>query len=223
VGYCVQGVRQCGPLLAALTMLITLVLLTTTVICAAFIFDTDANRKSDNLLSNFKPNEEKVLANVCRAFLAVGVLLAEPQAVYMPRQCLMAVFKIRFPSLEQRDSPHFVRREGLHLGITVFLLGTGLAIALATDDLSGTFGLIGGVAGILITVVLPCGAWLKLSKPQDWHWFHEIAVLCTVFIVLGAFATVTSVIDTFAPSLFPDAAQNTTGHNSTAHNHTPQA
>ena len=29
---------------------------------------------------------------------------------------------------------------------------TGLIIALATDDLSGTFSFIGGVAGILITV-----------------------------------------------------------------------
>jgi hypothetical protein len=200
-------------------MLITLLLLTITVVCAAFIFDTDTNRNSDNLLSNFKPNEEKVLANVCRGFLAVGVLLAEPQAVYMPRQCLMAVFKIQWPTLEQRDSPLFLRREGLHVAVTLFLLGIGLVIALATDDLSGTFGLIGGVAGILITVVLPCGAWLKLASRHDWPRFQQIAVLCTVFIVLGAFATVTSIWDTFAP-LIPGAAQNNTGHNGTAHNHT---
>ena len=43
----------------------------------------------------------------------------------MPRQCLMAAFLIRWPWLEQLDSPYFLRREGLHWAVSLGLLAIG--------------------------------------------------------------------------------------------------
>jgi sodium-coupled neutral amino acid transporter 11 len=207
-------------IVVALTLFVTLSLLTVTAVSAAMLFGSAASRNNDNVLANFEPRcppahykhikhcshdaVETFIANVCRAFIAFAVLATTPQSLYMPRRALIAAVKPLRSSSTDSDETETEAPHSLHIIATLALLVLGLLVALAVTDLSGTFSFIGGVAGIAMTVCLPCCTWLRLAAKDEWQSYGLLHCMCSSLLALGVFAIGTSLLDVVLPGAIPD-------------------
>jgi amino acid permease len=166
--------------------------------CAAVLFKTD-NLGNSNFLELFDGLRLDRMANLCRFFMAFAVLVSIPVAMYMPRVALMTMLLSSPPSgtaPPTDGTPEKPKKESavINHSITIALLGFAMSVAMLTDSLGHVFNIVGGIAGTIITLLIPCGAWLRLATREQWSSYNTVMSCCCFAILLGLFAMAVSMV-----------------------------
>jgi len=146
-----------------------------------FLEDTDPN-----ILNNYK--QDDVMALVARVLYTLTMCLTYPIGLQVTRHVLYAVIYRGNDYVTEKDSPLKI-----HLGLSLSLFVTTVALACFIYDLGLVMSLTGSLSACALAFVLPTACWLKLCKYRlkFWQaedpWKHFIAVAPKAFVCVGGF------------------------------------
>lgn len=141
-----------------------------------------------NILQSFP--EKDLIATIGRCVLALDATLTIPFTCFMPRISILAVLS----ALGPRSKKFATSGLGFNI-VTVFVLGTAVAIAIVVDNLGDVFELVGGVSACLLAFLLP--PLLVLKKPGLGALPPFRQIMTVVTLICGIIILVGSTVDIF--------------------------
>ncbi|EFC38857.1 predicted protein [Naegleria gruberi] len=147
--------------LVALFVVIITILTITCVGMSGYLIFYDKCLDDANVLNLFPFNDP--MAIIARIIISLNIIMSIPYALFMPRDCLHTLLKTILPKVYKRIQKTKVRRNILHVILTMTVLLTSFGVAIGVTDLGIVADLFGAVAASSLAYIIPPSLYLKLE------------------------------------------------------------
>ena len=110
------------------------------------------------LLNNYAVTDQ--LMNFTRLVYALTMVLTYPLEIYVTRHCVFSLLAI----------PHDRASSTQHVGVTLALFASSVAVAVSTDDLGVVLALTGGFSASVIGFIMPAALYFKVTGTPVLFW-----------------------------------------------------